>query len=58
MPYIKNIDLTHRVFGFSASCPLKYFINLTTANMTHILDMIEQNIDNVGSLRMDSCNGP
>lgn len=53
MPYIKSRDLTHRVFGFSASCPLEYFINLKTANMTHILDMIEENINNVGSPRMD-----
>lgn len=48
MPYIKNMDLTHRVFGFSASCPLKYFIYLNRANMRHILGMID--IDYVGSL--------
>lgn len=36
MPYIKDIDLTHRVLGCSASSPLKYFIYLTKQQSLYI----------------------
>lgn len=57
MPYIKDIDLTHRVLGFSASSPLKYFIYLTKEqNITHILNMLEKNMEHVANCRVYSCN--